>query len=304
MMVEVEAKRFAGPFEDPLCEYFLQSPVGLVPKDNGKKTRLIFHLSHPRNGAWVSVNKGIPSECCTVHYPDFDEAVKLCIAQGVGCNIAKSDLSTSFRNIPLRKDQWFLLVMKAKYPVTGKVYYFVDKCLPFGSPISCAIFQRFLNAIAFLVKTRTRKSNANYLDDFLFAALLKACCDAQVRCFLDICNQINFPVALEKTAWGCTLMTFLGMLLDTVNQIICIPTEKISRVLDMIEFFLNKNNKKATVLQFQKLCGFLNFLCRAIIPGEFLLEDSMVKYLAKCCHITMFVLLRKIEWIWNCGSIS
>ena len=51
-MKEVSAGRYAGPYEDPPYEYFMQSPVGLVPKDNGKKTffkkhYIIFHLSYP-----------------------------------------------------------------------------------------------------------------------------------------------------------------------------------------------------------------------------------------------------------------
>ena len=42
VMKEVKAKRYAGPFEDiPYKEAFIQSPIGLVPKDNGTKTRLI-----------------------------------------------------------------------------------------------------------------------------------------------------------------------------------------------------------------------------------------------------------------------
>ena len=49
-MKEVKLKRFAGPFESSPFEDFIQSPVGLVPKDNGKDTRLIFHLSYPRTG--------------------------------------------------------------------------------------------------------------------------------------------------------------------------------------------------------------------------------------------------------------
>ena len=46
VMKEVSAGRYAGPYEDPPFEYFMQSPVGLVSKDNGKRTRLIFHLSY------------------------------------------------------------------------------------------------------------------------------------------------------------------------------------------------------------------------------------------------------------------
>ena len=44
----------------PPFEHFIQSPISLVPKDNGAKTRLIFHLSHPRSGKYRSVNAGIP----------------------------------------------------------------------------------------------------------------------------------------------------------------------------------------------------------------------------------------------------
>ena len=95
--------------------------------------------------------------------------------------------------------------MKARNPVDGKWYYFVDKCLMFGAAISCAHFQRVSNAIAHLVRWRTTqqlgvdKPLINYLDDFLFIALLKALCDGQMQIFMDICKEINFPIALEKT---------------------------------------------------------------------------------------------------------
>ena len=79
--------------------------------------------------------------------------------------------------------------------------------------------------------------------------------------------MIRFSVALEKTFWGDTIMVFLGLLIDTINQVVCIPQDKVAKALNWVEFFLNKNNKKATVLQFQKLCRTLNFLCRCVIPG-------------------------------------
>ena len=122
--------------------------------------------------------------------------------------------------------------------------------------------------MAYLVTHRTRKTNVNYLDDFSFAAMLKSMCDMQVQIFLDICKDIGFSVALEKTCWGTNLLTFLGLLLDTLNQVVCIPIEKIKKAVDMVEFFLNKRNKKATVIQFQRLCGVLNFLCSCLVPGR------------------------------------
>ena len=44
---EVKLKRFAGPFKKPPYDNFIQSPIGLAAKDNGKDTHLIFHLSYP-----------------------------------------------------------------------------------------------------------------------------------------------------------------------------------------------------------------------------------------------------------------
>ena len=183
VLKEVIAGRYAGPFEEIPFEYYIQSPIGLVPKDKGKKRRLIFHLSYPRGGDHISVNQGIDHEKCTVRYPDFDQAVKLCLINGVNCSISKANMSMAFRHVSLSPCDWFLLTMKAYHPITGKVYYFIDKCLPFGSSINCKIFQEFSNAISFIVEHRTKKPNINYLDDFLFVAMLKAICDQQLQAF-------------------------------------------------------------------------------------------------------------------------
>ena len=266
IMTEVKAKRYAGPFRKVPFKNFIQSPVGLVPKDKGKKTRLIFHLSYPKNGE--SVNSCIPEDLCSVKYPDFMEAVAMCFQEGKACYCAKSDMSMAFRNVPMNKDSWCFLVLKATNPKDGKTYYFVDKCLPFGASISCAIFQAFSDSVAFLVHHRTHKPLVNYLDDFFFAALQKILCDGQVRVFLDICETIVFPVSLEKTFWGTQLLTFLGLLIDTINQRIGIPMDKLAKAIELVDYILNKKNKKITLHQLQQLTGFLNFLCRCIVPGR------------------------------------
>ena len=175
-----------------------------MPKDGGTKTRLIFHLSYPRSGKNQSVNANIPKDICKVKYKDFDAAVRRCIEEGRNAKIAKSDMSMAFRNLGMSRGSWKYLVMMCHHPITGEKYWFFDKCLSFGSSISCKHFQDFSDAVAFIVRKITTKENVNYLDDFFFAALLKAVCDGQVDVFLQVCKQINFPVSLEKTFWGTT----------------------------------------------------------------------------------------------------
>ena len=137
VMAEVELGRYAGPFEQIPFTNYIQSPIGLVPKDQGRKTRLIFHLSYPKGGT-TSVNANTPDEFQHVKYKDFDQAVKLClqVVNNPDCAAAKSDLSSAFRQLPLNKKFWKFLVMKAQNPLDGKWYYFFDKNLPFGAKLS------------------------------------------------------------------------------------------------------------------------------------------------------------------------
>ena len=76
------------------------------------------------------------------------------------------------------------------------------------------------------------------------------------------------------------MMIFLGMLLDSERQVICIPMDKLIKATNWVDYFLNRNKKKATVLEFQKLTGILNFLCRSIIPGRAFLQRLYVKTIA------------------------
>ena len=104
-MLEVEKKRYAGPFEEIPYEYFIQSAIGLVPKDKGKKARLIFHLSYPKGG--IQSMQEFQRKIAVSNIQIFDKAVKICIAAGKACYVGKSDMSCAFRHVPIKKSQWF-----------------------------------------------------------------------------------------------------------------------------------------------------------------------------------------------------
>ena len=106
IMKEVALGRYAGPYREIPFEYYIQSPIGLVPKDKNK-TRLIFHLSHPRDTD-RSVNYNTPEELTSVTYPDFEEAIRLCIQAGDQCEIAKSDLVSAFRILCIKEKYWLI----------------------------------------------------------------------------------------------------------------------------------------------------------------------------------------------------
>ena len=294
IMKEVKEKRVAGPFNRVPFTNFIQSPIGLVPKagGNGNETRLIFHLSYNFPGGG-SLNSHTPKEMCSVRYRDLDYAVNTClrvhqdkIKRGIEAQsesadwiyLSKSDLKSAFRILPLAPSSWPWLVMMAKHPISGQVQFFVDKCLPFGASISCSHFQEVSDALKHIIEHLTGRhfTVTNYLDDFLFVSATRNHCNYMVRRFLDLCSQIRFPVSLEKTEWASTKIVFLGILLDGESRSLAIPLDKLVRARHMVDNMLTKN--KATVHELQVLCGYLNFLNKAIYPGRAFTRRMYAKY--------------------------
>ena len=145
IMKEVKLNRYAGPFTTIPHDFYIQSPIGLVPKDGGKKTRLIFHLSYDFKTSQVappnSVNFFTPDNLCSVKYKDLDYAVKSCLQlkqelndgfwdpilkkenlsrNQVELTFSKTDAVSAFRILLISPGQRRWLIMKAKHPKTGE----------------------------------------------------------------------------------------------------------------------------------------------------------------------------------------
>ena len=196
--------------------------------------------------------------------------------------LGKTDLSSAFRVLPLRKDSFCWLIMKAVDPTDGETKFFVEKCLPFGASISCSHYQRFSNALRHIMKIKycsPGRDLTNYLDDFLFLAFKKLFCDALISQFLELCECLNLPVAVEKTEWSSPLLVFLGILLDGKNLVMSLPIEKQEKALRLLNDIMGR--KKATVKQLQVLTGYLNFLTRAIFAGHTFTRRMYAKFSPK-----------------------
>ena len=298
LIKEVKAKRVVGPFDNIPFDNYIQSPIGLVPKDGGSQTHLIFHLSFDfgKQEDQRSLNYHTPEELCSVCYQDLDCAARTCLEvrhlnlkygnlfwvtnedsnDGI-IYIDKTDIKSAFHLLPLKKSSYNWVVMKAVNPMTGKTQYFVDKCLPFGASISCAHFQRFSNALKHLVQFRTVMNTVNnYLDDFLFTAATLLLCNYFISEFLQLCLELGIPIVKDKTVWATLRLVFLGILLDCTNMTLVIPEEKRIHAIYLIKSMLDK--RKATVRELQQLCGYLNFLNRAVIPGRAFTRRMYAKF--------------------------
>ena len=282
VMKEVKLKQYAGPFTRIPFKYYMQSPIGLVPKSNDQ-TRLIFHLSYDFNGAG-SFNHHTPDELCTVKYRDLDHAVKNCLRivksqPGVLIWLGITDLQSAFRVIPGKRQNWRFLMMKAKHPITGTTYYFADKCMPFGAGISCSLYTEFSNALAHILSYYTGSSFkvTNYLDDFLFMESSEDRCNFMVRSFIEICQYLGVPIAPEKIVMAAPNVKFLGVIMNGAAKILQIPEDKKNKARNLLNGMIAR--RTATVKDIQEMTGLLNFLAKVIVPGR-LFTRRMYKRIA------------------------
>ena len=147
LKAEIELGRIAGPFSDPPFHNLQCSPIGLVPKQEPNKYRLIHHLSFP---AGQSINDYIDKDLCVVHYASFDKAVALAAQFEEGAWLAKVDIKSAFRLLPVSPVDYELLGFKFE-----GMYYF-DWYLPKGCSISCSLFEKFSTFLEFRVKLVSR----------------------------------------------------------------------------------------------------------------------------------------------------
>ncbi len=157
---------------------------------------MIFHLSAP--DPQHSLNGHTPDYLCTVKYQDLQDAVRLMQEIGPEARVGKSDMEHAFRQVPIHPKDWPLLVFKATDPISGKEKFFVDKALPFGSSVSCQIYQRVSNALSWILTQKSGRPNVNYLDDFLFVHRGVKRTNWQIDQFLAISQEIGFLVSEEK----------------------------------------------------------------------------------------------------------
>ncbi|XP_033758566.1 uncharacterized protein LOC117340891 [Pecten maximus] len=255
---ELQGGRIAGPFINSPYEQFHVSPIGVVPKKEPGKFRMIHHLSYPKG---LSINDGISPASSTVQYATISDAIGHIKQQGQNSFLAKTDIESAFRIVPIHPDDRRMLGL-----IWDGNFYF-DKCLPMGLSESCKIFEELSTALEWVAYSKLKApSVVHVLDDFLFMATTKSECMAILQNFQDMCSYIGIPLAPDKTFGPEQVLPFLGITLDTTKMEARLPQDKLDRCRDLITSF--KTRKKVTLKNLQSLIGTLQFATAVVLPGR------------------------------------
>ncbi|XP_065917618.1 uncharacterized protein [Dysidea avara] len=152
-LIEVIALgRVAGPFQKSSVPQAHVSRFGVIPKHHQpNKWRLIVDLSHPTSG---SINAGIPKELCSLKYITVDSAIDQIKCTGRGALLAKIDIKSAFRLLPVHPADRHLLSMRWKKQI------FVDTCLPFRLRSAPKLFNVLADLLSWVLEQQMVTSPA------------------------------------------------------------------------------------------------------------------------------------------------
>ena len=279
---EVKLGRIKGPFKSLPFENLQISPIGCVPKKPTNEYRMIHHLSFPENH---SINDFICDELSTAKYVSFDDAAKLLLSLGPFSLLAKTDIEAAFRIVPIHPLDHELL------GIFWDGYYY-DTCLPFGCSSSCAIFERFSSGIEWIaVQKLGIKFIIHILDDFLIMGPKNSpACQNDLNAFLDLCADLGVPIKESKTVFPTTVLTFLGLELDSESMEARLPLDKLTKLRELLD--LTSRRRKITLKEIQSIIGYLQFCCAVVKPGRCFLRRliDLTKSVSKPRH---FITLNK-----------
>ena len=157
-----------------------------------------------------SINDGISQGSCSLQYASLDNAVDIIIQIGHGTRLVKLDLANAYRMAPVYPDNQPLL------GIHWQGHTFFDRALPFGLRFSPKIFNAVANLLALVLHCEGVQLVIHYLDDFLVFEPPGLNTASTARALVEsILSHIGTPIAHHKTQGPATMLSFLGILIDT-----------------------------------------------------------------------------------------
>ena len=289
--VEINLGRIAGPFKNAPFKNFKASPLSIREKSTPGSFRLLHNLSYPYD--ITSVNGGIPQTYKTVKYATIQSAVKVINSLGRGCFMAKADIKSAYRLIPVHPSQFHLLGF------SWRENYYFDKFLPMGMAESCAIFEKFSDGLVYIMGKFGVHNIVKVLDDFLILETSEIDCNTSLKKFKMIMGLLGIPLVEEKTSRSATQdITFLGVRLNSKEMTAELPQDKLESYSTDVQNFLVK--PIATLRGLQQIIGKLQFATSVIPIGKPFLRRliDLTKGLKKNSSIKMTTSARTDLQMW------
>ena len=288
---EVAGGRMVGPLKEDVQGMIHCSPIGLVPKGRGTgQWRMIVDLSYPCDRG---VNDGIAASLCSMRYSSLDDAVQFITRLGPGTLLTKIDLKSAYRVVPVHPQDRHLLGIRWE----GQV--FADQALPFGLRSAPKLFSAVADAIGWALFQTGVLFQIHYLDDFLFfTSPVSSDATSVLPHVLNRLDSMGVPVAFSKIEGPATVVTFLGIVVDTVRFELRLPEEKLSYIRGLLMQW--RGRRSGRYKEFESLLGHLSHAATVIRQGRIFLQHlfAILKSARSHLHFVHLDAIARADLLW------
>ena len=271
-----------GPFTEDNCPFdnVNYAPLFTVPKPDGTK-RVVAHLSFPRWG--TSVNDCISDAANAVRYIYFSEVAKFVYDLGYDARLWVVDAKDAYYRVPIKKKYWRYMGIKW----FGVIFIFTSLQMGLGS--ACAIYQRFADAVLYMIRTHhmalfTAVGGASlihhYLDDFFGGHPDSKMAMFQVLLVYFWFWFLGIPTKWSKLKWPHWLQIILGWLYNTRLRTVSLPPEKVITYSAHVTKLIRERQKGVGKKILEKVDGCLEHAAVAVFPGK-----AKLRHLQHALHI-------------------
>ena len=130
---------------------------------------------------------------CSLSYVSVDDAADGIVRIGTGALLAKIDIKSAYRNVPIHPDDRWLMGMYWDDAL------YIDTALPFGLRSAPKIFTAITDAAEWIIRRTGVNFIIHYLDDFLvIGAPASGECSAALERVITTFGQLVLPLAWDK----------------------------------------------------------------------------------------------------------
>lgn len=244
-------KHIGAITECKLTENQFISKTFLTPKPNGGK-RFILNLK--------SLNKFITTE----HFKMEDHRTA-CKLIPYGGYLATIDIKDAYFLLSVRQSDRRYLRFQFQPSDSNETITYEFNCMPFGLSVAPRVFTKIMREVMTYLRYHGYKS-VYFLDDILCIADSYEQCTANVNETLKLLQCLGFVVNYDKSnLTPQTTCKYLGFIFDTENLSISLPSDKRSKIAQLVTKF--SKIQSCTIRELAQLIGVLVAACPAAKYG-------------------------------------
>ena len=207
--------------------------------------------------------------------------------------LAKMDVLQAHRNIPVAPEDKHLLGLQWN----GQIY--VDQVLPFGLCSALIIFSAIADALLWIMQNKGVSWGIHYIDNFLTAGAPGSQeCQQNTLIMQSVCEKAGLLMEPSKSVGPTTSIVFLGILIDTVEEELRLPKDKLADLQSTITQW--RGRKVCRKRELLSLIGSLSHVCKVVRSGWTFLR-RLIDLSTKTARLDHFICLNAeaqadLEW--------